>query len=144
MIATIAVLAAIAIPRFASSIGHYRNDAAAQRIIADLAYAQSAARAASASRTVTFDAVANGYTLPEVEDITTRSTPYVIDLADEPYQADIVSVVCDDPGTVLDAHDEIIFDGYGLPDSGGTIVVQAGGFSTTIVIDPDTGTASIP
>ena len=64
-------------------------------------------------------------------------------LALEPYAADVVSAAFDDPDDALDAIEAVTFDGWGTPDSGGTIVVAAGPQTRTIVLDPDTGKAAV-
>ncbi len=143
VIAIIATLSAIAVPRYANSLTNYRVDSAARRIVADLAYAQSQARASSSSRTVSFDTASDSYTLSEVADIDRSGGAYVIDLRSEPYRATLVSAVFDDSSDVTDLLNEVIFNGYALPDSGGTIVVTVGTASKTIVLDPDTGRAVI-
>jgi hypothetical protein len=37
----------------------------------------------------------------------------------------------------------LVYDGYGNPDSAGTIVIQLGQYTKRITIDPDTGAATI-
>ena len=37
----------------------------------------------------------------------------------------------------------VIFDGYGMPDSGGSVDITAGGVTKTIQLDPDTGRAVV-
>ena len=44
----IAIIAAVAVPRYASSVGRYRAESAARRVAADLTLAQAKARAAKA------------------------------------------------------------------------------------------------
>ncbi len=38
---------------------------------------------------------------------------------------------------------QLIFDGYGVPDSGGLITVQVGDATRTVAINPDTGSAEV-
>ncbi len=61
---------------------------------------------------------------------------YKVALSEEPYNATIVSA--DFGGDA-----EIIFDGWGVPDSGGSVLVQVGSHQKTIDVDPDTGRASV-
>lgn len=143
VIAILATMSAIAVPRYANALTNYRVDSAARRIVADLAYAQSQARESSSSRTVSFDTASDSYRLNDVADIDRSSGAYVIDLRGEPYRATLVSAVFDDSSDVADLLDEVVFNGYGLPDSGGTIVVTVGTTSKTIVLDPDTGQAVV-
>ena len=38
---------------------------------------------------------------------------------------------------------QLTFDGYGLPDTGGFVIVQAGDYQYTVVVDPETGAAEV-
>jgi prepilin-type N-terminal cleavage/methylation domain-containing protein len=138
VVAIVAILAAMAVPRFANSLAHRRVEAAARRIVADLALAQRRAVAASASQKVSFDVVANGYLLDGVQHLDHPDAKYFVALSDDPYGATLVKV---DLGAT--DSEEIVFDGYGVPDSGGTIVVEAGGNQKTVAVDPDTGQATV-
>ena len=44
---------------------------------------------------------------------------------------------------VLSGDAQVVFDGYGMPDSGGTVIVQWGSIQKTVVLDADTGKASV-
>src|SRR5436305_14998357 len=54
VIALIAVAAAVAMPRYGRAVCHYQADAAARRIVADLAAAQARAKLNSTTVTVNF------------------------------------------------------------------------------------------
>src|SRR4051812_31276460 len=84
VIATIAVLAAIGIPRYADAINRYRVDMAAKRIVADLALARSSARASGAGQVVDFATPANGYTMAGLAAPDGRAGSYVVRLGDDP------------------------------------------------------------
>src|SRR6185369_10725096 len=62
VIAIIAIIAAMAMPKYGRSVARYRAQCAARRVAADLMFARSAAKSASAERVVTFNAVAGSYT----------------------------------------------------------------------------------
>lgn len=132
----VGTLAAVAVPRYANSLVRYRADASARRIAADLGLAQAAARQASASRQVVFDTTNNTYQLQGVTPLNGPGANYDVDLKESPYQAQIVSAS-------LGGDAVIIFDGYGNPDSGGTVVIQVGSDQRQVVIDPETGKATI-
>ncbi len=134
--AVIAIVAAIATPRYANALTRYRAEAAARRVVADLALARQTAKSTSSSRTVVFDAVNDSYSIPSVRELDTAGMTYGVQLQDPPYQAQIVSV--DLGGDWL-----ITFDGFGIPDSGGTVIVQAGDNQHTVVVDPETGAAAV-
>ncbi len=135
-IAVIAIVAAIATPRYANALTRYRAEAAARRVVADLALARQTAKSTSSSRTVEFDGGDDSYVIPNVRELDTAGTMYRVQLQDPPYQAQIVSVD-------LGGDWEITFDGFGIPDSGGFVIVQAGDYQYTVVVDPETGAAEV-
>ena len=134
--AVIAIVAAIATPRYANALTRYRAEAAARRVVADLALARQTAKSTSSSRTVEFDAADDSYVIPNVRELDTTGTLYRVQLQDPPYQAQIVSVD-------LGGDAKLTFDGFGIPDSGGFVIVQAGDYQYTVVVDPETGAAEV-
>src|SRR5215213_1839947 len=133
--AIMAVLASIAIPRDASAISSYRARAAAQRIVNDLAQVQSLARTTSTSQSIVFSAT--GYVIPNLRDLDTASTTYTVRLGAEPYNATITAI------NLTAGSKQIIFDGFGVPDCVGSVTLQAGINSRTVVIDAVTGKATV-
>lgn len=131
----LSLMASVAVPRFANSLARRRVEFAAARIVSDLRLAQREARLASQTRTVSFDVAAGTYTLLSVADLN-HPTEYVVKLADPPYEATLMSVDCG-------GDTEIKFDGYGVPDSGGTVVVTSRGHRITITVDATSGRASV-
>ena len=83
-----------------------------------------------------FDSASEAYTLPGVQDLDHAALDYTVRLQDPPYEALMVSA---DFG----GDEVLVFDGYGLPDSGGTVVVQSGQYQKTVSVDPTTGKASV-
>jgi prepilin-type N-terminal cleavage/methylation domain-containing protein len=136
VVVIIGIVAAMAIPRFASSLAHRRLEAAARRVAIDLALAQRRAKLSSASQKVTFDVAASTYVLVGARHLDHPEATYTVSLADDPYGAVISKVE-------LGGDTEVVFDGYGLPDSGGTIVVAVGDYQKTVSLDADTGRVSI-
>jgi type II secretory pathway pseudopilin PulG len=128
----VALLAAIAIPRVGGSIARERADAAAARVAADLALARNRARTTSQSVTVLFDTTQETYRLVGVADPTRPGSEYRIDLAGEPYLSDLVSADFGGDAT-------IVFDIYGVPDSGGDLYVRAGEWVRRVVVQAETG-----
>lgn len=137
VVVIIGILSAIAVPRFSNSIALQRVEAAARRVQVDLALARRHAKTSSTSQIVAFDSAANGYWLEGMMDPDHPSIEYKVSLSEEPYSANIVSV---DFG----GDEEIIFDGWGAPDNGGFVLVQVGKHQEKIIVDPDTGHASVP
>jgi len=132
----LAIVAAIAAPRYANAMALQRVEAAAQRVANDLALAQRRAKFSSASQTLTFDVDGDSYAVAGMPDPDHPGQTYTVSLSGEPYEAIIDSV--DFAGAAL-----VTFDGYGVPDNGGTIVVQSGTRQKTITVDGVTGRATI-
>ena len=135
VVVIIGILSAIAVPRFSNSIALQRVDAAARRIVVDLKLAQREAKVTSSTQTVQFTND-NAYELVGMPHPDHSGLPYKVDLGDEPYGTRDVSA---DFG----GDSEIIFDMYGMPDSGGSVVIRVGNHLKTVSVDPDTGKASV-
>lgn len=133
----VGVVATIAIPRYSNALIRYRVDAAANRVAADLELARAEASKTSSNCTIRFYTAGDWYRLEGVPDFM-RGTgvDYNVHLDQDPYIAKIVSV--DFGGDNI-----VIFDGYGLPDSGGNMVIGAGFTEKTIILDSQTGKATI-
>jgi len=130
------VVAAIAAPRYASALCRYRADCAARRIVADLGLAQARARQTSQGQTLVFDLAANQLRIAGLPDLDRHSSDYTVRLGGAPYQAKIVSADFGGDST-------IVFNGYGIPDSGGSVVVEVGDVQRTVVVSPATGKAQV-
>ena len=137
ILAIVATLAAIAVPRYGNALARYRADATARRIAADLELARATAMRESASVTVTFDVGNNEYELLGVEDLDDPASNAGLTLSDEPYQSELTTALFG-----LDS--EIVYDGYGAPDSGGMVIISCGEATRIILVNPDTGAASVP
>jgi prepilin-type N-terminal cleavage/methylation domain-containing protein len=136
VVAIVAILASMAIPRFSGAAARHRAGAAARRVASDLALARKHAKQSSASQAVVFDAAADSYQLTGMSHSDHPANEYVVRLGDEPYRAAIVSA---DFG----GQKQVVFDGYGMPDSGGTVTIRVGTEQRVITLDVDTGEASV-
>lgn len=132
----LATLGAIAAPRYATALDRYHADATARRIVADLELARATARNTSASVTVTFDPGLNSYVMTGVDSLDHPGSDATLVLSVAPYRSKLVA-------TGLGGDDEIVFDGFGVPDAGGVVLIQCGDESRTIVVDGETGVASV-
>ncbi len=132
------ILAAAAAPKFAEAWNRFRVDSAARRIVADLATAQARARAASTSVSIgfTLPPQGNGYQIAGMLDPDRPSDNYAVQLGDPPYQVALSEVS-------LGGRTTLTYNGYGVPDSGGTIVIASGRYSKSVVVDANTGIAAI-
>jgi len=132
----LAVLVAIAEPRYSSSLAYYQAGSAARRVAADLALASSAAYGSSGPVTVTFDPAAGTLAISGMAHLDRPGPAWLTELGRDPYGATVVSA--DFGGDA-----SVIFDMYGRPDSSGQVVLQAGGVQRTISLDAGTGKAAI-
>jgi type II secretion system protein H len=130
--AIIAVFAAIAVPRYGRASTRYQVDLAARRVAADLRQAQSYAKTTGASQTVTFSVAAGRYQLMNVRPLDGVSGAYTVDLTGEPYTARLVSAN-------FNGLARVVFNGWGLPDSGGSVTVAVGLQQQTVLVDGETG-----
>lgn len=137
VVAILAVVSAVAVPRVGNANTRYRADAAARRIAADLELARTRARIKSTSQTVTFDVAGNRYTLDGMPDPDHVKNTYAVSLTPDPYGVTLTSAT-------LGGDSKIIFDRYGQPDSGGTITLQVSWHTRTITIDTNSGQVTTP
>ncbi len=137
VIAILAIISAMAIPRFSNAAVQQRVDAAARRVVADLNLARRHARQMSASQMVAFKTSDDNYKLTSMPDQDRPSVEYIVELDDEPYRVRILSVD-------FSGFETVTFDGYGMPNSGGTVLIGVGGEKRLITVDPDTGEAYLP
>ena len=132
----IGIMTAVAVPRYVDTLSWYRAQAAADRIKADLELAKQKAEMSSAGQTIEFDPKDDCYTIPGLQDLDHPGSDYAVQLLWAPYEVSLVSA---DFG----GREDLVFDGYGVPEQGGAVVVQAGVYQRTITVDATTGTASI-
>jgi len=134
--AIIAIVAAMAVPRYGRAAGRYQADLVARRVKADLQQARMYARTTCGSCTVIFSVAANNYQLVNVATLDNTSGNYTVALAADPYKARLVSAS-------FNSTAQVVFNGWGLPDNGGTVVVAVGTQQRTIAVDGQTGQVSI-
>ena len=133
--AILAILAAIVVPRFGASITWRRVEGAARRIASDLNLAQRRASQTSTSQTLAFNTTTHSYRIVGLPDPVRPGSEYVVLLREPPYEVKIVSID-------LGGDANLVFDGFGTPDSGGTIVLRSGDYRATVTVDSATGQAS--
>jgi type II secretion system protein H len=131
----IGILTASAAPRMAGALRTSRLDAACRRIKADLAWARHSAITRSVPQTVQFTPASGSYTLAAAADLDRPAAAYVVTLTSTPYSCTLVSAT-------LGSDASVVFDRFGRPDSGGTVVVGAGSATKTVTLDANTGLAT--
>lgn len=133
------ILAAVALPRFSDSLSFAQVNAAATRMAFDINAARGRARLTAQVVSVGFDTVSNTYTLTGVPDADRNSSPNsVIKLQDGFFSATLSGVALSTGGTT------IAFNGFGIPNQGGTITLSRGNLSRQVVVDGSTGLATVP
>jgi prepilin-type N-terminal cleavage/methylation domain-containing protein len=137
VLAILATLAAIAVPRYAAASARYRAEAAASRLAADLLLAQRRAVNTCAAQSVTFDVAGAAYQLPGTPDLNnSAAAAYQVRLSAEPYTAKFDAVS-------FGGATQAVFDGYGKPAAGGTVTIRVGGVVKTVSLDADSGKVSV-
>lgn len=132
----IGIATAIAVPRYNASIQNYRLNASARRIVTDLEYARSQAKATSSSRTFLVNVIDDAYLINEETQIDQASDTYQVDLKLAPYHTAIMSID-------LGGDAQLVFNGFGEPDSNGVIIINTRQGKKAILIDSVTGEISI-
>jgi prepilin-type N-terminal cleavage/methylation domain-containing protein len=134
VIVAIAIVSAIAVPRYAGAVNRYRVEMAAKRVAADLALTRNTARTSGLGQTIEFGTPANGYSMPGLAAADGRTGDYVVKLGDEPYRVSLGTVTIGSAGATL-----LQFTRYGDPTAAASVVVTSSGYSRTIYVDGTTG-----
>jgi Tfp pilus assembly protein FimT len=131
---TVGILAAVAAPKYTESLASFRLEAVTHRIMGDIKFARRTAQENSATQVISFNTVANSYTLTGVTNIDSRSQTFTFSLSQSEYECRLVSSAFN--GTAV-----LSFDVYGRPLYSGTVVVECGGTTKTITVN-DAGQVS--
>ncbi len=136
VLAIIAIVSAIAAPRYAGATQRFRADVAARRVASDLLYVRNSARAASRSYSVVFDVPGSSYSVSGLADPQRGGSNYVVALGSEPYACFLASASFGGGGTLT-------FNGYGRPSAAGSAVLQSGSQRRRITVDGESGDTTI-
>lgn len=133
----VAMVGAMAVPRYVQAVARSRLDAAANRLVADLTMGRNRAIAQSRTQKIGFDVANESYNFAGMADPVHPDSAYTVSLGAEPYLADIESADCGGDAT-------LIFNGFGYPDSAATITLAVGSEKRTVVVDGTTGEVRAP
>lgn len=133
-ISIIVTLAGIGSLRFARSAERARVDAAAARIVSIIEDARHRARNRSMVCKVLVSTAAS--TLELKGPLATRSELNLINLAAAPYKVRIAK-------SEFGASQDLEFSARGRPVLGGEITIISGSFARVVIVDPETGRATI-
>ena len=136
VLAIIAILGAIAAPRYAMSVERYRLEMAANRVAADIELARSLARARGATATISFATSSSTYTIAGLTSTDRTGEAFGVDLTRDPFGVTIQSV--DFAGT-----NTLTIRGFGVPSSGGTVRLRRGASSKVVSVAVGTGEVSV-
>lgn len=125
-----AILAAIAAPRYAATAQRRRFQSAAQRIHADVALARESARATSSARTLRFSTAANAYELLGSNALRGGRSGNV-QLNQAPYNATLTYAD-------FEGASDLVFDGYGRIVTGGELRLQVGNMQGRLAFPAET------
>lgn len=144
VVLVVGIVGALAAPRYSRSLEHFRVEAAARKIAADLERARADARSTGANRTVAFDVALNQYTLVGVKDLNRPHLDCTTRLSKTGYPATLLSAAFNDTSELTyDLHGRAWAGSPLAPLTAGSVVIQAGSRQRTIVIDPTTGKAHV-
>ena len=130
------IVATLTVPKFAKTLQTQKVNQAAKRIKADVELAKGQAVASSSQQIVSFDVTDNQYHLPQEKSLDRPGEVYRVRLAD--YGVEIQSAEFSS-----DTDADIAFNGFGIPDHSGVIVVKSGTEKRRINIEAETGSVSI-
>ncbi|QOI99172.1 MAG: hypothetical protein HRU70_01160 [Phycisphaeraceae bacterium] len=134
VVATIAITAAVAVPRFAASTDRRRLSLAAQRVVLDATAAREWARSTARAHRLEFSSGRDRYwTVPGVLPVSQAVATSVLHA--EPFNVDLGAV--NFAGTRI-----LTFNGFGVPSSGGSVVLQTHTRRVLLTFDPATGLPS--
>lgn len=120
----IGIIGAIALPRFAQANARQQLAAAANRVASDLEKARHQARASSNLVTMSFDTAGNSYSYATAAE----GNLFDLQLDASPYQIELANAVFDGGSTVS-------FNGFGIPNTGGTITLESSSGTVTITLN---------
>jgi type II secretory pathway pseudopilin PulG len=129
------IFGAVAAPRFFDSLLFHRVELAARRVKSDLELVRHTARLTSTAQTLSVTGLTYS-TSAAVTDLDRPAQAYSVDFSQPPYSLDALTANFGGLAAVS-------FDGYGMPSSGGTVVVQAKNHQCTVTLDSATGLISI-
>ena len=132
----IGIITGIAVPRFSSMTQAYSADAAAHRIVSDLTHARRKARTTGQSETIAFDTDGDRYTFSSLTSLDSQGQLYTVELGQSPYSADLVKVGFGEESSLT-------FNGFGVADNSGALVISVGHEVREISVDVASGLITV-
>lgn len=135
VLAITAILAGLAVPRFARADARYRVRLAAERVARELEHARERAVTRATAQTITFNTGATSFTLVAMPDPDRTTIDYTISLAAAPLRIERLSTTFS--GSTFS------FNGFGVPSAAGTVTVAASSYTCTVRVAALTGVVSV-
>lgn len=142
ILATVAIIAAVAVPRYTSAVQHYQLDSAARQIAADIALAKSRANFGSTAVIISFSPSNSSYQIVGMPALNGATGWYTVNLAADPYRVTLVGATFGN-GATSTSGSQLTFDGYGTPVTGGSVVIGNGTSRRTITVDASSGNITV-
>ncbi|MFN9972414.1 MAG: GspH/FimT family pseudopilin [Phycisphaerae bacterium] len=136
VLAIVAILGAIAAPRYSLALQRYRLEMAANRVASDINLARSLARAKGSTATISFTASTSTYAIAGLTSTDRSGEAFGVDLSREPFGVAIQSV--DFAGTST-----LTIRGYGVPTNGGMVRLTRGALTKVVTVASGSGEVSI-
>lgn len=128
VVLVLGILAGVAAPKYGEALDHYRVEAAARRIVADLKFGRERAISTAAEQRITFEAAADSYTLDGMDDINHATHEYSVNLAAQGYPVDLTASF--GGGSLF------LWRHRGDAAQGGSVTVTSGAASRTVTVSP--------
>ncbi len=136
------ILAAVGVPKFASTVARLRCEAVAKRVASDLNYARRVAIQSSRTVTVAFRNIPAGYDMQGVANPANSASPYSVNLSEVDSTVELMTFS-------FDGSRALVFNNYGRPCVGavsmasGTVTVRSGEHAFNVVLNATTGEAVV-
>lgn len=140
VISLIGIIAAVATPRYSDSLKQFQAESAAGRIEADLKMARRQAFIMGKDISVLFDTGTHSYSMPNIASLDKSQQPYQMRLSVSPFYASLNSASF--PGGT-GGDKQVVFNRYGIPDGGGSVVLRCGGTTKTVLLNANSGKVTI-
>lgn len=131
------IIAVTAQLRFATALAEHRAATLTHQIVKHIELVRQSARATSTTKSIEIDVVNGAYTLNGVTNQDRQSADFSVSLTKYVPRASF--------GTVSLGGDNVLsFNGFGQPDSGGSIQVVVDGLTHSVTIDSLSGNVTTP
>lgn len=132
----ISVMAGLALPAYSGAVARYRLQSATHNLATDIDRATLFASSTMTPVTLTFNTTTHRVRFNALPDRRNPAADHVLDLTEHPNGAAISSA--DFSGL-----EQYTVSAYGIPSSGGTVVLRTADMATTLTIEGSTGSVSI-